>query len=36
MKYANAMWSFRNNNRFESGELDVNEWPKVEVEEQIK
>jgi len=34
MKDANAMWSFRN--RFKSGELDVNEWPKVEVEEQIK
>ena len=34
MKDANAMWSFRN--RFKNGELDVNEWPKVEVEEQIK
>ena len=34
MKDANAMWSFRN--RFKNGELDVNEWPDVEVEETIK
>ena len=34
MKDANAMWSFRN--RFKNGELDVNKWPQVEVEETIK
>jgi hypothetical protein len=34
MKDANAMWSFRN--RFKSGELDKNNWPVVEIEEQIK
>ena len=34
MKDANAMWSFRN--RFKNGELDVNKWPEIEVEETIK